>query len=172
MASKIAVSIVVLLSCSPARSEQPLNERDAVLNALSLSYGQAFDRDSSFALKADYILRPDFSADGLLIEVSIQPKHGRDPYSSTHLSKAEFESILANINSIKPVGAFEEDDGAIVSGGRARRSQRYQSAYPSSRYAGIANKLLHIPQIANCGTDWMTPLPEVCAGVGPNSTAH
>ena len=41
-----------------------------------------------------------------------------------------FRSVLANINSIKPLGRIEEDFGAkFVTGGRAWGTQRYQNGY-------------------------------------------
>jgi hypothetical protein len=50
------------------------------------------------------------------------------------LSKSEWESILANLNTIKPLGDFEEELGAMfVSGGRGQREQRYQNGYIASR---------------------------------------
>jgi hypothetical protein len=78
-------------------------------------------------------LIPTFSAEGLLIEISIQPKsnsNGQDQQRSIQLSRSEFELILANINSIKPLGAYEEDFHAkFVHGGRAWGNLRYQRAY-------------------------------------------
>jgi len=109
-------------------------ERERVLAALTLSYRQAAEKGKLvFELKADYFLSPVFSADGLLIEISIEPKsknHERDPHRPVQLSKSEFESILTNINSIKPIGKMEEDlGGQFIHGGRAWGSQRYRNAY-------------------------------------------
>jgi hypothetical protein len=105
-----------------------------VLAALTLSYGPSIeDRKSVFAIAADYVLAPVFSADGLFIALAIEPKsnaHAQDLQRRIPLSHSAFESILANINSIKPLGGFEEEFGAkFVHGGRAWGNQRYRNAY-------------------------------------------
>ena len=78
-------------------------------------------------------MTPTFSADGLLIEISIEPKsnsNGQDRQRSIQLSRPEFELILANVNSIKPLGALEEEFPAkFVHGGRAWGNLRHQHAY-------------------------------------------
>jgi hypothetical protein len=72
-----------------------------VLAALALSYGPSIeDRKPVFAIPADYVLAPVFSADGLLIAVSIEPKsntHAQDLQRRIPLSQSAFESILANV---------------------------------------------------------------------------
>jgi hypothetical protein len=116
-----------------------------VLAAITLSYGPSADnRKPLFTIAPDYVLTPTFSADGLLIEISIEPKSNRDaqdPQRPIQLSRSEFELILANINSIKPLGAFEEDFPAkFVHGGRAWGNLRYQNAYLQT-----AEPINHVP---------------------------
>ena len=123
-----------LACCSAASPQETLSERGPVLAALTLSYGPSVDnRKPLFTIAPDYLLIPTFSADGLLIEISIQPKsnsNGQDQQRSIQRSRYEFESILANISSIKPLGAYEEDFYAkFVHGGRAWGNLRYQHAY-------------------------------------------
>src|ERR1700722_9165039 len=123
-----------LACCSAASPQETLSERGPVLAALTLSYGPSVDnRKPLFTIAPDYLLIPTFSADGLLIEISIQPKsnsNGQDQQRSIQRSRSEFESILANISSIKPLGAYEEDFYAkFVHGGRAWGNLRYQHAY-------------------------------------------
>jgi hypothetical protein len=97
-----------------------------------------------FAITTDYVLSLVFSADGLLIEISIAPRsnsHGQNPQRSFQLSRSEFDSILANINSIKPLGAFKEDfPGQFVHGGRAWGNVRYQNSYLET-----AEPINHVP---------------------------
>ena len=120
--------------CSVTTPQKTPSERRTVLVALALSYGPSVDnRKPLYVIALDYVLAPFFSADGLLIEISIEPKpkgNGQDQQRSFQLSRAEFDLILANINSIKPLGAFEEDFPAkFVHGGRAWGNLRYQHAY-------------------------------------------
>jgi hypothetical protein len=129
-----SVLAVSLVCCSTARSQETLNERENVITALSLSYGRSIDDSKPlFALTAEYVLAPIFSAGGLLIEFSIEPNssaHSRDPQHSVQLSQPEFESILANVNSIKPLGVLKEEFPAkFGSGSRAWGIQRYQNGY-------------------------------------------
>jgi hypothetical protein len=126
--------VVGLVCCSVASPQKSPSERGTVLAALTLSYGPPVDnRKPLFVIAPDYALAPFFSADGSLIEISIEPKsysNRQDPQRSIQLSRSEFELILANIDSIKPLGAFEEDFHAkFVHGGRAWGNLRYQHAY-------------------------------------------
>jgi hypothetical protein len=119
---------------SVASPQETSSERGRVLAALTFSYGASVDsRKPLFKIAPDYVLVPTFSADGLLIEISMEPKsnsNGQDPQRSIQLSRPEFELILANINCIKPLGALEEDFPAkFVHGGRAWGNLRYQHAY-------------------------------------------
>jgi len=128
------VLAVGLACCSVATPQKTPSERGTVLAALTLSYGPSVDnRKPVFAIAPDYVLAPVFSADDLLIEISIEPKfngNGQDQQRSIQLSRSDFELILANINSIKPLGAIEEDFPAkVVHGGRAWGSLRHQHAY-------------------------------------------
>jgi hypothetical protein len=134
-----------LVCCSVASPQETSSERGSVLAALTLSYGPSVDDGKPlFVTAPDYFLAPVFSADGLLIEISLEPKsdsHGQDPQRPIQLSRSEFESILANINSIKPLGTFEEDFPAkFVRGGRAWGNARYQHAYLQT-----AEPINHVP---------------------------
>lgn len=128
------VLAVGLACCSVATPQRTPSERGTVLAALTLSYGPSVDnRKPLFVIAPDYVLAPVFSADDLLIEISIEPKSnstGQDQQRSIQLSQSDFELILANINSIKPLGALEEDFPAkFVHGGRAWGNLRHQHAY-------------------------------------------
>jgi hypothetical protein len=118
------------LCCSPARSQMS-NEQEAVIHALTLSYGQSVDKERlRFAIEPDYVLVPIFSDDGLLTEILIEPRSARDPSRVVQLSKSEFDSMLAMLASIKPLGALEEEYGVkFISGWRMHGTQRYHSAY-------------------------------------------
>jgi hypothetical protein len=110
------------------------SERETALARLALSYGPSVDNGKPlFVIAPDYVLVPVFSAGGLLIEISIEPKSNSKRQGQQHpvqLSRSEFELILANLNSIKPLGTFEEDFPAkFVHGGRAWGNRRYQNAY-------------------------------------------
>ena len=123
-----------LACCSVASPQETPSERGPVIAALTLSYGASVDSGKPlFTIAPDYVLTPTFSADGLLIEISIEPKsnsNGQAQQRSIQLSRSEFELILANINSIKPLGAFEEDFPAkFVHGGRAWGNRLHQHAY-------------------------------------------
>jgi len=132
---RVGLSVLAagLACCSVASPQAPPSERGTVLAALTLSYGPPVDkRKPFFVIAPDYVLTPVFSSTGLLIRISIEPKSnspGRDPGHPVQLSKSEFEIVLANLDSIKPMGNHEEDLGAIVHGWRAWETKRYQNAY-------------------------------------------
>jgi hypothetical protein len=128
------VLAVGLACCSVATPQKTPSERGTVLAALTLSYGPSVDnRKPLFVIASDYVLAPVFSADDLLIEISIEPKSNsnrQDQQRSIQLSRSDFELIIANINSIKPLGALEEDFPAkFVHGGRAWGNLRHEHAY-------------------------------------------
>ncbi len=117
-----SVLVVGLLFCSSEWPQGAVSEREGVLAALSLSYGAPSpSKKLFFAVTPNYVLTPNFSSDGLLIEISLEPKSNTPephPQRDAWLTHAEFESILANINSIKPLGALEEEFPAkFVHGG-------------------------------------------------------
>lgn len=110
---------------------QGIRERENILSALTMSYGEPTGMHHSiFQLSTNYLLTPDFSDDGILTKISIDPKYGLGSEKSPPIPRPEFEKILTNLNSIKPLGAFEEDlPAAFVFGGRAHKQQRYENAY-------------------------------------------
>ena len=132
---RIVITVLTGVLChSIAWPQETLSERESVLAAFTLAYGQPVEKGKPvFSITTDYVLSPVFSADGLLIEIAIEPKsnnHGQDPQHPWQLSRSEFDSILAKVNSIKPLGAFKEDfPGEFVHGGRAWGNLRYQNAY-------------------------------------------
>lgn len=108
---------------------QASGERELVIHALTLSYRAPKDEaHPSFAVNSDYELVPSFSTDGLLIKVSIDPKPSRGP-RWVQLSRVEFESLLATINSIKPIGVFEEEAGGNARSAYVHIERRYSEAY-------------------------------------------
>jgi Gram-negative bacterial TonB protein C-terminal len=131
-----AASIVMafcIVCCSIVWTQETLSERETVLAALTGSYGHPIEGSSSFAVTEDYILKPVFSGQGLLIEIAIEPRakiYGQRDNRSVDLSDSEFQSILANINSIKPLGPLEEElGGKFGTAGRAWGSSRYRNGY-------------------------------------------
>jgi TonB family protein len=123
-----------IMCCSIVWTQETLSERETVLAALTGSYGHPIKKRSvSFAVTEDYVLTPVFSGDGLLIEIAIEPRakiYGQRDNRSVDLSDSEFQSILANINSIKPLGPLEEELGGKFRGaGKAWGSWRYSNAY-------------------------------------------
>jgi hypothetical protein len=143
---RIAITVLAGALChSVAWPQETLSERESVLAALTLTYGQPVEKGKPvFAITTDYVLSPVFSADGLLIEISIEPKsntHGQNPQRSFQLSRSDFDSILGNINSIKPLGEFKEDfPSKFVHGGRAWGNVRYQNSYLET-----AEPINHVP---------------------------
>lgn len=128
------IVVVGLACCSIGWPQETLSERESVLAAFTRVYGQSVDeKKPAFAITTDYVLAPVFSADDLLIEISIEPKSdtkGQDPQHPAHLSQSGFQSLLAIINSIKPLGGIEEDFPAKIGhGGRAWGTHRYQNGY-------------------------------------------
>jgi hypothetical protein len=124
------VVAICSLWCSPAFS-QPVSEREPVLQALALSYGQSLDEKSpQFLLKPDHVLTPTFSDDGLLTAISIEPRSRRDLTHVSKLTRSEFDSVLATLTSVKSLGAMEEEVGGKTrSGWRVHIIARYHSAY-------------------------------------------
>lgn len=125
----ILIAAVSLL-CSLALS-QTSSERESVLHALTLSYGPSLDEQHPrFAIKTNYVLVPSFSGDGLLIEISIEPKSSGHSSHVSQLSRSELDSLLAALASIKPSGAFEQDYGVkFRSGWRVHGRQAYHNEY-------------------------------------------
>src|SRR5262249_22021187 len=83
-----------------------------------------------FRVSGNYILRPAFSANGVLIAISVAPRassHVSDP----QLSAVEFEGILAKLDSVKRIGSFVED-GFSWESGKKYRNRRYENAYIST----------------------------------------
>ena len=122
----------VFLCSSIAWPQNSPTERETVIASLAVLYGKPINKQNSlFAVTPDYVLSSSFS-DGVLVAISIEPRPNIDISlkRSIQLSKAEFDLILANVNSIKPLGQFEEEFGAkFVHGGRAHGTQRYRNAY-------------------------------------------
>lgn len=131
--SRLRAAVVFLMStlliwCAQGR--QSVSERESVISALTLSYGPRANRNSKFAIAGNYLLTPTFSSAGTLTKVGIDPRFGPGSSESPPLSRPIFEAILANLNSIKPLGAFAESFGAeFVHGGRAWASRRYENGY-------------------------------------------
>jgi hypothetical protein len=86
---------VGLVCCSVATPQKTPSEEGTALAALTLSYGPSVDnRRPLFVIAPDYVLAPVFSADDLLIEISIEPKsnsNGQDQQRSIQLSRSDFE---------------------------------------------------------------------------------
>lgn len=124
----VSALVFVLIVCCLAKA-QSVSEKETVLSALVLSYGQPLKGESPVFVTADnYLLTPTFSTDGILVEVSIDPRFGLG--NTPPLSRPAFEVVLTNLNSIKPLGTFEEsDDGVFMSGGRAWINTRYEHGY-------------------------------------------
>jgi len=107
------------------------NEQASTLHALSLSYGASIDdKHPRFRIKPNHLLVPTFSADGVLIKVSIEPKITNDPTRVFGLPRPEFDAVLATLGSIKPLGTPEPDDGPReMSGWRVHKTLLYGNAY-------------------------------------------
>ncbi len=125
------ISCVAGTAQATPRPQPSPDERSTVIASLIVLYGQATDTiKPKFSLPEDYILSPTFADDGTLVEFAVEPKSGLDPLHSTQLSRPEFETLVANINSIKPLGELEEETRAwFVHGGRADGTRRYGNAY-------------------------------------------
>lgn len=121
--------LVAAMALGGAVAAQTVDERKSTLHAFEVAYGRSLDAKSPrFDLRSRHLLVPSFSEDGLLIEISIEAK----PEYLTRapkISRSEFDSLLASLVSIKPLGAFEDDDGKFVSGWRAHGRQRYQNGF-------------------------------------------
>jgi hypothetical protein len=127
-----ATSLILLaITINCACYAQGIRERENILSALTMSYGEPLDKHHLlFQLNSTYLLTPYFSDDGILTKISIDPKYGLGSAESPPMSRVEFEKILANLNSIKPLGTFEEDfSSAFVSGGRVSDQNRYENGY-------------------------------------------
>ncbi len=113
-------------------------ERETVLGSLAAMYGKSVDeRIPTLAVTSDYVVIPGFSSAGVLIEISIEPKgdiRGQNTQHPVQLTRAEFDSILARLDSVKPIGSLEEDAPArFVSGGTASGTARYGNGYLATR---------------------------------------
>lgn len=128
------ILVYMLMWPSAASPNDAMPERERVLTSLTSLYGQPVGKyQHHFVVTSDYFLIPTFSEDGLLVAISIEPKpdaYGPDHRRRVQLPKADFDQILANINSIKPLGEFRQDGGAGFSGGgREWSRQQFENGY-------------------------------------------
>jgi hypothetical protein len=144
--------LMALFVCAAAAQQQPqpvvrhassvdqealnIGERDSVISALTLSFGQPLDKKTpAFVIAQDFILTPSFTSDGLLIEFAIEPKNKgipyrqNDPRQQMQRSPAEFDMLLWKINFIKALGQLEEEDPNHIVVGVRGNNKRYQNAY-------------------------------------------
>jgi hypothetical protein len=129
----LCLLVVTILPQVIAAAQAFPDERHTVVAALGVLYGKPVNSKPEFAIAPNYVLRPIFSGTGTLVRVSVEPTTSIGDERS-QLSRPEWESILANLNTIKPLGDFEEELGAkFVSGGRGQGEQRYQNGYIALR---------------------------------------
>jgi hypothetical protein len=124
-----AILFIAILSTFAFTQEPEVrSERDSIVAALEVLYGPSLDRSTPrFRVSSDYILTPAFSADGVLIRISVEPSASprvRDP----QLSAAEFQRMLSKLDSVKRFGGFVED-GFSWASGKLYQIRRYESAY-------------------------------------------
>src|SRR3954452_19683531 len=119
-----------------AQESEVRSERDSVVTALEVLYGRSLNRGTpQFHVSRDYILSPAFSADGVLITISVETS-ATSHLSAPPLSAAEFARMLSKLDSVKRIGGFVED-GFSWESGRSYRSRRYENAYISTAEARL-----------------------------------
>src|SRR4051812_31077082 len=78
-----------------AQESEVRSERDSVVTALEVLYGPSLNTGTPrFRVSGDYILSPAFSADGVLITISVEPS-ASSHLSAPPLSAAEFDRMLS-----------------------------------------------------------------------------
>jgi hypothetical protein len=119
--------LTILLGLFPlAGAAQNLpNERHNVLTALRVIFGKPLNRDGEFAATPQYVVRPVFSRPDVLVRIEVESRFA----NATPLTRSAWDSILASLNTIKPLGDFEEDMPLYVSEGRSQTEQHYQQGY-------------------------------------------
>jgi hypothetical protein len=119
--------ILVFTASAVAQSNESVN-RSFVIAAMSKKFGAASPSNSStFKLKDNYQIVATFAPSGELIGMEIIP--GKMPDSIT---PEEFQDTIQFINSVKPLGRFEERLGASsVTGMREHRAELYSAGYMS-----------------------------------------
>jgi len=119
--------LTILLGLFPlAGAAQNLpNERHDVLTALRVIYGNPLSRNGEFAATPQYVLRPVFSRPNVLVRIEVEPRFA----NATPLARSAWDSILATLNTIKPLGDFEEDMSLYVSEGSSQIEQHYHQGY-------------------------------------------
>lgn len=129
--SRGVVIISLFLLSGAFAQAQSVDERDIVLHALTLSYGQPSQgKDPRFTVTENHVLVPTFSEEGVLIEISIEPKPSQIGSKPAMMPKGEYDSLLANLGSIKSIGPYEEGPDALFrSGWRDHGTIRYQNAF-------------------------------------------
>jgi hypothetical protein len=128
----LCLVIVAFSLTALAVSQNSSGERYTVLTALRVLYGKPLNGKLEFSITPKYVLRPIFSAQGSLVRVSAEPRSIGEEVAP--IPRSEWDSILAKLNTIKPLGDFEEEFGAMfISGGRAQGEQRYQNGYVGMR---------------------------------------
>jgi hypothetical protein len=108
---------------------QNAREQARVITALTALYGSPIDGSPAFVLANGYKLSPVFSDAGLLIEVVVEPKAGFDPSKGEYLTRDQFDSVFAQINSVKPLGNLLEQGPGFATGGRIGTSFQYEHGY-------------------------------------------
>lgn len=159
--------------CSLALA-QGLSERETVLHALGLSYRHLAGKQPVFELNSDHFLTPIFSTDGILLEISIEPKSPPGIGNAVPISRSKFDLIMANLQSIKPLGAIQESmDAGFVHGGRAWGSLRYERGYMRlAEQLGVgaprpivAARIYYLHQVTGIGSTPRDSRPGTCFGL-------
>jgi hypothetical protein len=123
--------IAVMCTFAFAQKSEVHSERDSVVAALEVLYGPSLGGSTPrFRVSSDHILTLAFSADGVLIRISVEPSartRARDP----QLPAAEFERMLSKLDSVKRIGGFVED-GFSWASGKSYQNKRYENAYIST----------------------------------------
>lgn len=122
-------SLLLLLCCSGLSVAQRTtagDERRSVIDAFSRFFGKPTDATTlSFDAKP-YVITPTFSEPGLLLSLRIDLDSG---VNSGDISRSDFDRLLTLLDSVKPLGKYEESDATIMHGGRDHVSKRYENGY-------------------------------------------
>jgi hypothetical protein len=113
--------LVSLISGSSAHAKA--SEKESVLQLCNQYFGAPVDaKQNLFDVNQFYVLHVKFNNRGELVESAVEPKYffeeshpeWNEPDNFAFLSKAEYESVLAHLDRIKPKGRFIKPRSNIV----------------------------------------------------------
>ena len=108
----VVLACLAALVCAPSTYGEA-SEKESVLRACRHLFGEPIDtKQNLFQVNRFYVLRAKFDNRGRLELLAVEPKYyfeeshpeWREPGNFANLTKAEYENLLARLDSVRPKG--------------------------------------------------------------------